>query len=452
MIPRNLGIRTRIVGGSLIIAILISTAAGIVLDSQIDRIVREGTTTVLRSESAPYVTALETEPTESFDSPGPSQLVAVVAPDGSTPVDTLPGGLDAQLSDLTGAEHTTSVTSAGSTYLVRSTPVEVFGQTWHVVAARSADAEDDVLMQMRLLLVLGLALIALGTAAAAWLLTSASLSPVTGLRTSAKALSVSETDELLPVGDTNDEIAELARTLNGLIERLRASANRERQLVSDASHELRTPLALLTTQLQVAIAEASSKEQLLADLEGAQRNVVRLSSLVSSLLELSEIEAVGRGGRATGAELGLEAVEAVDRARFHARERAIAIGYAGIPNATDGPEFAIRAADFGRIIDNLTNNSLGAITDPGRIDIRLELDGDRLRLEVADTGGGLDPAFEPAAFDRFSRQDPSRGPGKGAGLGLAIVAAIVENADGEIRLENRPGDGLTVIVSLRALG
>lgn len=445
----NVGIRTRIAGGSLIIAILISVAAGIVINSQIERIVREGTTAVLRSERAPYVVALESEPTEAFDSPGPSQLVAVVAPDGSTPVNSLPAALTAILPELVSLEKSQSVDAGGTRFIVHATPVQVGSDMWTVVAARNADAETTVVLQMRLLLVLGLAVISVGTAIAAWLLASASLAPVNRLRASAETLSESSTTELLPTGVSRDEISALAHTLNDLIDRLRASTARERQLVSDASHELRTPLALVTTQLQLAIAESSSLEQMASDVRGAQRNVARLSSLVTSLLELSQIEAIGYDGHAFAHDLAGEVAEAADRARPRATAAGIALSYRVLSDVGTGDlQFPIHAEDFGRVIDNLVSNSLRAIGTEGRVDITLSLHETELVLTVADDGGGIDPAFEPMAFDRFSRADTSRASGAGSGLGLAIVAAIIRGAGGTVRLDNRPGIGLAVVVTL----
>ncbi|GAA1953606.1 sensor histidine kinase [Agromyces allii] len=441
------GIRARIAGGSLLIAILISVAAGIVINSQIERIVREGTTAVLRSDSAPYVVALETEPSEPFDAPGPSQLVAVVAPDGSTPVDSLPSPLSDMLPQLTTLERTSEADADGTPYLVKATQLQVGADEWTVVAARHAEAENTILTQMRLLLIVGLAVISAGTAVAAWLLTSISLAPVERLRTAAEELSESSTTELLPVGETNDEIAELARTLNDLVERLRASAARERQFVADASHELRTPLALVNTQLQVAIAESASVDQMLSDVRGAQRNVMRLSRLVSSLLELSEIDAVGRAGASSAPELERETADAVERARVVGAD--VVVSYRSFNGPwPSGLRYGVRAEDFGRLVDNLANNSLRAVRDEGSVEISLRLDGGDLTLSVADTGGGLDPAFAPTALDRFSRADASRVGSNGVGLGLAIVDAIVKSAGGDIRLDNRPGEGLTVVVVL----
>lgn len=453
----RLGIRMRIAGGSLLIAILIAVAAGIVLNAQIERIVRDGTSSVLSSDSAPYVVALQTEPDDSFDAPGPSQLVAVVAPDGSTPINTLPASLAGKLPDVGGSGQAHDVRVGDASFIVLSTTVAVAGRDWVVVAARDAQEETTVLAQMRTLLFTGLAVIAVGAAGTAWALTSLSLGPVRRLRRSADALSAGSSSELLAVGEARDEISDLARTLNELIERLRDSARRERQLVSDASHELRTPIALLNTQLQVAVAEASSVEQMVRDVDGARRNVARLAALVTSLLELSAIEAAHDGVRSSIGALDREADDATDRARFRAQDTAISILYDGpeLLASDDGTEdsgsFPIGAESFGRILDNLLNNALRAVGHGGVIDVQLTVGGGFAWLLVTDTGGGMDPAFEPFALDRFTRQDASRTGGQGTGLGLAIVAALVRNAGGTIELDNRPGDGLTIRIGLPAV-
>lgn len=454
----RLGIRTRVAGGSLLIAILIAVAAGIVLNAQIERIVRDGTSSVLASDSAPYIVALQTEPDDSFDAPGPSQLVAVVAPDGSTPIDTLPASLSGALSDVGRSGGAHEIPVGDTSFIVLATAVDVAGEEWVVVAARDAREESTVLGQMRALLFAGLAVTALGAAATAWALTSVSLGPVRRLRRSADALSASSSSELLDVGEARDEISDLARTLNDLIERLRESARREQQLVSDASHELRTPIALLSTQLQVAVAEASSVEQMVHDVEGARRNLARLAALVTSLLELSAIGAVREDVLTSLASLDREADDASDRARFRARGTAIEIRYDGPTSSTllgDGfsgargdEVFPITAEAFGRIVDNLVSNALRAVGDSGVIAVSLSMTEGFATLVVTDSGGGMDPAFEPVALDRFTRQDGSRAGGQGTGLGLAIVAALVRTAGGTILLDNRPGEGLTVRVGL----
>lgn len=448
----RVGIRTRIAGGSLSIAILISVVAGIVINTQLERIVREGTVAVLDSEIVPYVVALETEPRETFDPPGPSQLIAVVRSDGRTPIDTLPAELAVRLPDLVQSDGPRTVVSGVGQYIVQSTEVDVAGETWHIIAARDSDAETTVLTQMRLLLVGGLILIAASVAVTAWALTAASLRPVHALRTTAETLIDPASTTLLPEGPADDEIARLARTLNDLIRRLRQSAARERQLVSDASHELRTPLAILRTQLELAVAESSSVEQLVTDIRGAERSAERLSTLVTSLLELSSIEAAGDAERSTGQELQRETEAAADRARFRTTALNVSISYdIDKQDGAGSASFPISGTDFGRAVENLINNSITALEADGSVTLQLDLRVSHLTLRIADTGGGMDPNFEQHAFDRFSRQDRSRTRRDGAGLGLAIVAAIIRNARGTIRLDNDPGIGLNVLIGIPAL-
>ena len=247
-------------------------------------------------------------------------------------------------------------------------------------------------------------------------------------------------------------------------------------MVSDASHELRTPLAILRTRLEVARSGEPDVERLLADLEGAERSTLRLTALVDSLLELSTIEASSPVG-AAAPELIAELREAVDRAVFRAQGRAVEIqeegdlaagglaagglaagGLAAGGLAAGGLEagglaagdavFAIRPQDFGRAIDNLLNNSLRAVGDRGRITVSLRLGPRSLSLRVTDSGGGMPEDFVGRALDRFSQSDSARSSGNGAGLGLAIVAAIVERAHGTITLDNEPGTGLAVRIDL----
>ncbi|MDH6238527.1 HAMP domain-containing sensor histidine kinase [Cryobacterium sp. CG_9.6] len=453
MILDRVGIRSRIAGGSLIIAILISIAAGIVINTQIERIVRAGTVAVLVSDAAPYVVALQTEPGESFDSPGLSQLVAVVDANGKVDLNTLPASLTGMLADIVRTSDTRIVSAGPAQYLVRAIPVDVSGETWHVVSARGAGPETTVLGQMRLLLIGGLALIAAGVAVSAWLLTSVSLGPVRRLRAKAETLTDSFSTELLPVGRSDDEIARLARTLNDLVTRLRESASRERQLVSDTSHELRTPLAILRTQLELARIESSSITQLVDDIRGAEKSAARLSALLGSLLELSSIEAAGSRANATAIELEREADAAAGRARYRAMRDEVDVHYHGqLSNEADQPNFPMTAEDFGRLLDNLLSNSLAAVQTVGTVTVQLDVDPQRLLLTVSDTGGGLPREFEAHALDRFSRSDDSRARGSGTGLGLAIVAAIVKNAHGTITLANDPGIGLSVAILVPSSG
>ena len=435
----RLTIRARITGGSLLIAVLISVIAGVVIYSQVQRIVVGGQTAVLQSVEAPYLTALTETTDEEVDPPGPGQLVAVVDPARVVKVDTLPNELKPLIERL----ETGSASSTVGGYLVRVTSVPTSRGNWTVISATSNDLANAVLSQVAVLLIASIAGINLAFGAASWLIGSAALKPVARLRRSAAELVAGSSTELLPVGSARDEIAELADTLNALITQLRTSAERERQIVSDASHEFRTPLAIIQTRLELAIAESSSLEQMQADVIAAQATLERLSTLARSMLELSRLDAQSVAGSASAEELAAELADAADRGRQRVGGRAILIEYQ-IDTAPQS-RLSVSVADFGRVCDNLVSNALCAMGAEGVIELVLKFDNSSAVLVVRDSAGGMNDEFVALAFDRFSQADASRTRG-GAGLGLPIVSAIATSAGGSVTLDNRPGDGVTVTV------
>ena len=449
----RLGIRARITGGSVLTAIAISVIAGVIIHNQVGHIVYDGELSVLSSIAAPYRTALRNEPTEHLDRPGSGQDAAVVDPSGVAKVDTLPKALRERLPMLLRSdERTHTIVAGGVTYLVQTTQIVTPQGVWTIVAARNGAAQATVLNSVTVLLVVAFAIINLGFGAASWFIGTAALNPVNRLRRSAEKLAATPGEELLPVGPADDEIAQLARTLNELIGELRASADRERQIVSDASHELRTPLAILQTKLELAQSQATTLAQMRTEVSSAQQTLLRLSTLATSLLELSRIDAQSARGSATVDELATELADAADRGRLRVGGGAVRIDFAAdVP--PDRRTVAVSAHDFGRVCDNLVNNALAASPDAGRIELSLHERPTGLLLAVDDEAGGMDDDFVPHAFDRFARDPRSTaGPGgsggSGAGLGLAIVSAIVQLAGGEVRLDNRPERGLRVEVEL----
>ena len=444
----RLTIRVRITGGSLLIAILISIIVGIVIYAQVARIVDESRIRVLEGIEGQYVTAITTGDTAELDMPGPGQYVAVIDPSGAVALDTLPATLAGQVSTLAAEpDGDRTVDASSSRFVVRSTSVDAGEGTWHVITAD--DADSDVLDALAWLLIASIAGINIAFAASSWLIGSAALSPVSRLRRSAAALVAKPGTELLPVGSAHDEISELAETLNELIEQLRASADRERQIVSDASHEFRTPLAIIRTRLELAQRQSHSLDEMRGDVAAAQRTLDRLSSLATSLLELSRIDAQSAPGSASIADLAEELAEAADRGRLRVAGRRIRIDYVEeirMPAAL----LSVSVDDFGRVCDNLVGNAVNAIGEEGSIELRVTQGSGGAVLAVSDDGGGMDEAFVPFAFDRFSRQSEARSAG-GAGLGLSIVAGIAANAGGAVTLVNTPDAGLRVEVWLPAV-
>ena len=444
----RIGIRARITGGSLLIAVLMSLVAGLIIRNQVVHIVYDGEVSVLHSIAAPYKSALAEEPTAELNPPGGGEEAAVVDPNGVVVIDTLQHHLRPQLKDLIARDtDTRTVVAGGLHYLVSVSTVVTPQGTWSIVAARNSDAQTSVLDSVTVLLIVALAIVNLGFGVATWFIGTAALRPVNRLRLSASELAARPGAELLPVGPADDEISQLARTLNEMIGELRASADRERQIVSDASHELRTPLAILQTKLELAQSQAGTLAQMRTEVASAQQTLKRLSELATSLLELSRIDAQSSRGSATVDELSTELSDAADRGRLRVGSGDVVIDFT-VEVPPGARTIAVSPHDFGRICDNLVNNALAARPDSGRIELALRGREDGVLLTVDDEAGGMDESFVPHAFDRFARDAVRTPDSVGAGLGLAIVSAIVSVAGGRVALVNTPGVGLRVEIVL----
>ncbi|MGG7463343.1 sensor histidine kinase [Plantibacter sp. YIM 135347] len=449
---RSLSIRARITLGSVVVALVAVSGAAVAMHQQIERIVHESEVTLAEGDLSPYEADLHAHPDEAPDSPAAGILVLVRAPDGSVPVDTTPH-------DIREVIHryprglpdgvTTVLTDEDVRFTLVSRTVNTSAGAWEVWAARSGASGDLTMRALDGALLIGAAVLIGVFGVAAWLLTTAALRPVARMRRTAETLSTDATGQLLPVGPAHDELAALAETLNDFIARMRATAAREREMVSAASHELRTPIAAMTTQLELAHRSFGDAEALETEIRAAEGSLDRLSRLAANLLELSRLDAASPAEQsASVTALESEVMEAVDRGRLVAGVSGPQIEFdLELPHPT--ASVALSATAFSRILDNLVANAVAATPSTGLIRLSLRQDEAGLVLDVSDTGRGMPDDFVPHAFDRFSRPDEARDVRSGgSGLGLALVAALAHNAGGQATIGNRPNGGVLVSVTL----
>ena len=450
---RRLSITARITIGSLLIATLFGLVAVAVVRIGVATILHNATVTLLMNDIAPYVTELETNPAGKLDEPVGGQEIAVVDPDGQVVQSTLPRRLEARIQHLeTFGTEAASVSAGGQQYIVLKHNVETSAGTYTVIAARNTETTDLILDRLTVAMLVGAAIAVVVFGAASWLLARAALRPVSRMREEAEAIADVPSTGLLAVGPANDELAALATTLNDLLRRLRASADREKQMVSDASHELRTPLAVLRGQLELAELDAGDADALLADIRDSHSTAVRLGQLAANLLELSRIDAGATRGQADWRELTSELAEAIDRARAISGDDAdLSIDFDYRPRSRDGgAAVALSRTEFGRVVDNLLSNAITALEGSGEIAVELVAVAGRVTLTVRDSGPGMPEDFIPIALTRFTRAEGPRSALAGGGLGLAIVAALVGSAGGSIVLANASTGGLVATVVLPA--
>jgi two-component system OmpR family sensor kinase len=258
------------------------------------------------------------------------------------------------------------------------------------------------------------------------------------MRTRAAAISGSRLSERLPVAPARDEIARLGKTLNEMLGRLETALERERSFVADASHELRTPLAHLRTEVELALENPRSRDELEAALRSVGDEADRLSQLAEDLLLLARIDEGTLPIRRETVELG----ELLGGAALRFKRRA---DQAGRTIEIDGRGSArLDRLRIEQALGNLVENALryGA----GAVRVSAVRNG-VLELHVADDGPGFPPEFVPRAFERFTRAELSRGSA-GAGLGLSIVAAVAVAHGGTTSVSNPQGGGADVCIRI----
>jgi two-component system, OmpR family, sensor kinase len=294
--------------------------------------------------------------------------------------------------------------------------VPVAGYT--LVVGQATDDNEESLATLRLLLGAGLPIALVLASLAGYAVAAAALRPVEAMRRKAAVVSEERPGERLPIAPADDEIRRLGETLNAMLARLEAALEREKGFVADASHELRTPLASLKTELELALRRDRTEEELRSALRSASEETDRLSRLADDLLVLARSD---RGTLPLRKER-IPAKDLLDRVAAQFRTTDV---HVKVPDGleVEGDRLRLEQA-LGNLVANAATHGDGAVTVSARA-----RDGS-VELHVEDEGEGLPPGFAEHAFERFSRADEARGGG-GAGLGLAIVAAIARAHGGK---------------------
>jgi heavy metal sensor kinase len=242
----------------------------------------------------------------------------------------------------------------------------------------------------------------------------------------------------------DDELGQLARAFNGLVARLRAALQTQRQFMADASHELRTPVSVIRAAAEVTLSrdhrdEAEYREAL--TMAGAQAQ--RLGTLVEDMLVLARADAGGYPLRPVDLYLDDVVDECRRAVAVLAADRGITVtsgGAADVP--VRGDEELLR-----RLLVNLLQNAVQHTPKGGVVSVDVSPNGSRVYVRVTDTGGGIPEADRDRIFDRFVQLDPSR-RAAGTGLGLTIAKWIAEAHEGSLSLESSGPGGSTFCVVL----
>ncbi|BAL27203.1 ATP-binding protein [Azoarcus sp. KH32C] len=270
------------------------------------------------------------------------------------------------------------------------------------------------------------------------------LEPVRAIRRTALRIGSNNFDERIPVAEVKDEIADLARLLNKMFDRLAASFDQIRRFSADASHELKTPLSLVRLHAEKLLMSdtllQSQRESVLVQLD----ELARVNQIIEELLFLARADAhaIKLAPQTQAPEIFLN--NFAQDAAVLAEDRGLYFSFthqgAGLVE--------IEANRLRQVLLNLLSNAL-KISPPGStVTLDSVLRSDLWRISVTDEGPGLDSEQRDRMFDRFVRFAVDADD-RGSGLGLAICRTIVELHRGRIHAERGPlGRGLRVVIEL----
>ncbi|HZC30769.1 MAG TPA: HAMP domain-containing sensor histidine kinase [Gaiellaceae bacterium] len=274
-----------------------------------------------------------------------------------------------------------------------------------------------------------------------WLIAGRALRPLRTITNAARDISASNLHKRLALDGPDDELKQLGTTFDGLLGRLEASFDAQRQFVANASHELRTPLTVERTLLEVALGDP---EPTVESLQRVCRQVLAVGEqqehLIEALLTLSR------------SQRGLDRREPVDLAAITAAA-STAVDRDGLsfdttfePACTTGDARLVE-----RLVANLVGNAVLHNVEHGAVEVRTATRDGRAVLRVANTGPKISPGERTRLFQPFQRLHVERTRGvDGLGLGLSIVDAIARAHDAVVTTVVPPSGGLEIEIGFPA--
>jgi len=288
-------------------------------------------------------------------------------------------------------------------------------------------AQETLALVQRGLLVAAPFLLVL-VATMTWITVGRALHPVEAIRARVADVSSKDLRQRVPVPPTQDEIGRLAATMNAMLDRLEAAADKQHRFVADASHELQSPLAATRVDLEVALAHPEATKWPDTARALLQENR-RLERLVADLLFIARTDGVTPPTPCTPVDLH-EIV--FDEASRLSGSDDVRVDTTGVTGAF----VRGRREDLARAVRNLLDNAQHYATSA--VTIGLDNGDGTVTLVVEDDGPGVPPDDRDRIFERFARLDDARTRnGDGTGLGLAIVREIVEHHGGSVGVHER---------------
>jgi two-component system, OmpR family, sensor kinase len=322
---------------------------------------------------------------------------------------------------------------------IAATPVQLNGTTrGAVVVGRSMGDLQQTLFEVGALLAGVVVVLVVAVVGLSYALAGRALRPVRLMAATARDISEHDLHRRVELRLPDDELGELAETLNDMLARLEVAFDSLQQFTADAAHELRAPLALLQAELEVSLRRARTPHEYAESERVALAEVERLRRLVNRLLILARSDAGALQPLIQRVDVGDLLEETAERWRHVAGARGVAIDVDLVDEGSlDGDPELLRS-----LLHNLFDNAVRHTPSGGRVSVRAEMTDSTWHISVSDTGPGIPAGMRDSIFRRFTRGDAARAPETGgAGLGLALCRVIAEIHGGRITVDESGAGG-----------
>ncbi len=305
------------------------------------------------------------------------------------------------------------------------------------------ETKEDFLLRS----VIATTIIILLSSVCTYFLTKKTLTPLQKLTSEVSQIQAQNLSTQLAVPNSKDEIAQLTSSFNEMLARLDNAFSTQKQFSANAAHELRTPLAVLQTNLEVfekkQEPEMVEYRQLFTMIK---EQTARLSQLVGTLLDMTNLKSVPRTDQVTLEELVDEVFCDLDPV---AEKAGISIHFNNSANQDSHTDVTGSYVLLYRAVYNLVENAIKYNRPHGSVSVSVKQENGQAMVLVTDTGIGISPENQKKIFDPFFRVDKSRSRAMGgAGLGLALVDSIAKEHGGTVKVLESSEAGSTIALML----
>jgi two-component system, OmpR family, sensor kinase len=347
--------------------------------------------------------------------------------------------------DAAGGPRIWTAETPGGAWRVHARPQTFGADTFVLLVATPLSDVRREQREVQEAMIVGIPIVLLLAGVGGLWLASVGLRPITSMARRAAQIPLNGLEDLGHT-DRADELGQLAGAFNGLVARLRAALQTQRQFMADASHELRTPVSVIRTAADVALSRVHREEpeyrETLTIVGGEAQRVGRL---VEDMLVLARADAGGYPLRPVDLYLDEVVAECRRAVDVLATGRGVRIESASTPEMPfRGDEALLR-----QMVLNVLQNAVQHTPCGKPVVVTLSQDAATVSICVRDSGPGIPAADQSRVFDRFVQLDPAR-RGHGSGLGLPIARWIAEAHGGTLTLERSDETGSTFCIRLSA--